>query len=165
MTKSLISQHADSNVPDICSPNADAEAELIPTFSDSMIISCPELTVVDVEHTLTRETCFICVQNIMYNEIIRSVLMSQGTVVWKQTWAPWVFFEYCRFGQSKFSRDFTWFSPQLSFHIFNFVIFLCWCLHSLLASCIHVCRSYYAFYFSRRSSNGRNILASTTRAM
>jgi hypothetical protein len=73
-----------SNVPDICSPNADAGTEMIPTFSDSMTISYPELTVVDVEHTIKRETCFICAQNIMYNEIIRSVLMWQWAVVWKQ---------------------------------------------------------------------------------
>jgi hypothetical protein len=57
---------AHDNVPDDTSPKADAEADLIPTFADSKrIIPCPEVTVVDVEHTITRKTRFVCPQNIV----------------------------------------------------------------------------------------------------
>jgi hypothetical protein len=46
-------------------PNADAEADLIKKFADSMrIIPCPEVTVVDVEHTLTRKMRSICPHNV-----------------------------------------------------------------------------------------------------
>jgi hypothetical protein len=63
--------------PDDTNPNADAEADLIPTFADSVRITpCPEVTVVDAEHTLTRKTRFVCPQNIAQKELIRSVLMS-----------------------------------------------------------------------------------------
>jgi hypothetical protein len=40
------------NVPDDTSPNVDAGVDVIPTFKDSMrIMMCPEVTVVDAEHT------------------------------------------------------------------------------------------------------------------
>jgi hypothetical protein len=46
--------------------STDAEADLIPTFADSMrIIPCPEMTFVDVEHTITRKTRFVCPQNVV----------------------------------------------------------------------------------------------------
>lgn len=58
--------NVNDNVPDDTRPNAEAEAEanLTPTFAKRMkIIPCPEVTVVDVEHTLTRKTHFVCPQN------------------------------------------------------------------------------------------------------
>jgi hypothetical protein len=43
------------NISDDTTTNAEAAADFIPTFADSMrIIPCPEVTVVDVEDTLTR---------------------------------------------------------------------------------------------------------------
>jgi hypothetical protein len=57
---------AHDNDPDDTSPNADAEADLIPTLADSMrIIPCPEVTAVDVEHILTRKIHFVCPQNVV----------------------------------------------------------------------------------------------------
>jgi hypothetical protein len=68
---------AHDNVPDDNSPNADAEADLIPMFADSMrIIPCQDVTVVDIEHTLTSKTRFVSPQNVVKKELIRSVLMS-----------------------------------------------------------------------------------------
>jgi hypothetical protein len=59
------------SVPDDTSPNA--EADLMPTFVDSMrIFPCPEVAVVDVEHTFTRERHLVCPQE----DLIRGVLMS-----------------------------------------------------------------------------------------
>jgi hypothetical protein len=44
-------------VPDDASSNTDAEASLIPSFADIMIIiPYPEVTVAEVERTLTRKT-------------------------------------------------------------------------------------------------------------
>jgi hypothetical protein len=54
-------QHIETydSVPDTSSPNADAEAVLIPMFMDSMIIIWyTEVTVVATEHTLICKTCF-----------------------------------------------------------------------------------------------------------
>jgi hypothetical protein len=49
-------------------PNPDAELETILTFSDNLkVIHCPEMSVVDVEHTLTLKTCFVCPQNVKKN--------------------------------------------------------------------------------------------------
>jgi hypothetical protein len=49
---------------DVTSPNANAEEDLIPTFVDSIrIISCLEVIVVDVVHTPTSKTCFVCPEN------------------------------------------------------------------------------------------------------
>jgi hypothetical protein len=49
---------AHSSVPDDSSPYTDGEADLMLMFVDSMrIIPCPEMTVVDVEHTLTYKSC------------------------------------------------------------------------------------------------------------
>jgi hypothetical protein len=57
---------AHNRVPYDSSPSTDAEGDLIPMFMDSMrIIPCPEVTVVDVEHTLTYKTCIVCPQNVM----------------------------------------------------------------------------------------------------
>jgi hypothetical protein len=48
---------ANDSVPDDSSPNADAEAGLIPTLADSTwIIPRPEATYADVEHYFTRKT-------------------------------------------------------------------------------------------------------------
>jgi hypothetical protein len=50
--------------PDDSCSRTDAEAVLIPMFAGSMrIIACPEVTVVDVEHTLTHKTWLVCPQN------------------------------------------------------------------------------------------------------
>jgi hypothetical protein len=44
--------------PDDVWPNAEAEADLIPTFADSVrIVPCPEVTVVDGEQALTSTLC------------------------------------------------------------------------------------------------------------
>jgi hypothetical protein len=44
---------AHDNVPDDSSPNTNAEADLIATFTDSVrIIPFPEVTVVGIKHTL-----------------------------------------------------------------------------------------------------------------
>jgi hypothetical protein len=57
-------------------PNADTEEDLKPIFMDSMrIILCPEVTVVDVSHTVTCKACFISPQNVTYKELMCSVLM------------------------------------------------------------------------------------------
>jgi hypothetical protein len=53
---------AHDNVPDDSSPNAD----LITTFAGSMwIIPHPEVTVLDIGHTLKRKACFVYLQNVM----------------------------------------------------------------------------------------------------
>jgi hypothetical protein len=55
------SQVAHGNVPDDSRPNANAGADFIPTFTYGMkIVPCPEVTVLDVEHTHLRKTCFAC---------------------------------------------------------------------------------------------------------
>jgi hypothetical protein len=44
----------------------DAEADLIPMFTDRMWITlCPEVILVDVEHTLKRKTDLVFPQNVM----------------------------------------------------------------------------------------------------
>jgi hypothetical protein len=56
-----------------------AEAGLTPIFAKSMrIIPCPEVTVVDVQHTITRKTCFVCPQYdiYVYKDLLCSVLIS-----------------------------------------------------------------------------------------
>jgi hypothetical protein len=54
------------HIPDDSIPNAEAEAGLIPIFVDRMrIVPCPQVIVVDVEHTLTRKACVVCPQNVM----------------------------------------------------------------------------------------------------
>jgi hypothetical protein len=40
------------------------------------IVSTPEMTAVDAEHTVTLKTCLVCTQNVMSKELIRNVLMS-----------------------------------------------------------------------------------------
>jgi hypothetical protein len=51
---------AQDKAPVHSSPNADPEAELIPTFADNMkIISCPVVTAVDV-----LKTCYVSPENI-----------------------------------------------------------------------------------------------------
>jgi hypothetical protein len=62
------------NVTDDASPNADAQADLIPMFADSVKITRAEATAVDVEHTLTRKTRIVCPQNVVYRDLIRSVM-------------------------------------------------------------------------------------------
>jgi hypothetical protein len=52
--------------PDNFRPNADAETDLTDKFVGGIrIIPCPEMFVVEVEHTLTRKTYFACPQNVM----------------------------------------------------------------------------------------------------
>jgi hypothetical protein len=53
------------NAPNVASPNVDAKVDLIPTSVVSMrIISCPEMTVPDVEHNVTRKQS-LCVHRIL----------------------------------------------------------------------------------------------------
>jgi hypothetical protein len=62
--------------PTIPSQMLDAEADLIPMFTDRMlIIPYPEMIAVGVEHTLTRKTYFVFPRNVMQKLVIRSVLM------------------------------------------------------------------------------------------
>jgi hypothetical protein len=54
------------HIPNNSSPNADAEEELISTFTNTMrIIACPEVFVVDIEYILVNQTYFVCTQNVM----------------------------------------------------------------------------------------------------
>jgi hypothetical protein len=61
------SRYGNSTVsPTIPPQMLDAEADLIPVFTDRMwIVLCLEVTAVDVEHTLARKTYFVFPQNVM----------------------------------------------------------------------------------------------------
>lgn len=51
---------AHDRIHDDCRPNDDSEADLLPKHADRLkIISCLEMTVVDVEHTFIQNTRFI----------------------------------------------------------------------------------------------------------
>jgi hypothetical protein len=68
---------AHGSIPDDTSPNTEAQANLITTFTDSIkIISYLEVTVVGVQHNLTRKIRFVCPHTIVQTELIRSALMS-----------------------------------------------------------------------------------------
>jgi hypothetical protein len=65
---SLSSQRigAHCNVTNDPSPNAEGEADMMPKFEDNRrIIRCPEVTVVDVEHTLMLKTCSVSAQSVV----------------------------------------------------------------------------------------------------
>jgi hypothetical protein len=75
----IVSWRAHDNIPDDTSPNADAEADLVPTFKDGMrIFPCPEVTVVDPEHTLTSKTHFVCPQNFVLTTSIWATTRNVG---------------------------------------------------------------------------------------
>jgi hypothetical protein len=53
------------NVPNDVIPNADAVANLIPLFANSIpITTCSKLTAVDARNINTSTTCFVCSQNV-----------------------------------------------------------------------------------------------------
>jgi hypothetical protein len=54
---------AHQNDPIDSSPNADAEADFIPTFRNSMrIIPCPKVNVMDIEHTHTHNVLCLSIE-------------------------------------------------------------------------------------------------------